>query len=257
MSLNGEPDGEPIKAPTFLADDLAGLHAALSALAALRHRDRTGEGQHIDVALLDAMLFQSTGYLTLGALGVAAAAARQPVPHRGAGQHLPLPRRAASLAGVLLDAHWKRPGAADRPARAGRRRRATRPRCRADRAARRGGRAARATGLARAHRGGGARRRCSAPACPVAPRAQLRRGGAQRARARARHAPADAASRRRQRARSPDRRPSSRARRCACAAAARARRRTPTRSSTSSASPRRGARAAARRRRDLSARGRL
>ena len=70
LSLNGSPDGEPVKAPTFLADDLAGLHAALAALAALRHRDRTGEGQHIDVALLDAMLFQSTGYLTLGALGV-------------------------------------------------------------------------------------------------------------------------------------------------------------------------------------------
>ena len=93
LSLNGEPDGEPVKSPTFLADDLAGLHAALAALAALRHRDRTGEGQHIDVALLDAMLFQSTGYLTLGALGVAAAAPRQPVPHRRARQHLPLPRR--------------------------------------------------------------------------------------------------------------------------------------------------------------------
>ncbi|MEZ5237195.1 MAG: CoA transferase [Acidimicrobiales bacterium] len=39
MSLNGSPDGPPVKAPTFLADDLAGLHGALSALAALRHRD--------------------------------------------------------------------------------------------------------------------------------------------------------------------------------------------------------------------------
>jgi crotonobetainyl-CoA:carnitine CoA-transferase CaiB-like acyl-CoA transferase len=70
LSLNGEPEGPPVKAPTFLGDDLAGLHAALAALAALRHRDQTGEGQHIDVSLLDAMLFQSTGYLTLGAMDV-------------------------------------------------------------------------------------------------------------------------------------------------------------------------------------------
>jgi len=76
LSLNGDPDGEPVKAPTFLGDDLAGLHAALAALAALRHRDRTGEGQHIDVSLLDAMWFQTPGYLTLGALG-------QPLPRLG------------------------------------------------------------------------------------------------------------------------------------------------------------------------------
>ena len=70
MSLNGSIDGPPTKAPTFLADDLAGLHAALATLAALRHRDRTGEGQHVDVSLLDAILYQSNGNLTLGATGV-------------------------------------------------------------------------------------------------------------------------------------------------------------------------------------------
>nr|BFE59207.1 CoA transferase [Dactylosporangium thailandense] len=70
MSLNGEPDGRPVRAPTFLADDVAGLHGAIGALAALRHRDRTGEGQHVDVAMLDTMLFQSAGFLTLGATGV-------------------------------------------------------------------------------------------------------------------------------------------------------------------------------------------
>ena len=46
------------------------MHGAIGALAALRHRDRTGEGQHVDVAMLDAMLFQSNGNLTLGAMGV-------------------------------------------------------------------------------------------------------------------------------------------------------------------------------------------
>ena len=44
LSLNGDPEGEPVKAPTFLADDLAGLHAALATLAALRHCAETGEG---------------------------------------------------------------------------------------------------------------------------------------------------------------------------------------------------------------------
>ncbi len=70
LSVNGSPDGPPTKAGTFLADDLGGLHGAIGAMAALRHRDRTGEGQHVDVALLDAILFQSNGLLTLGALGV-------------------------------------------------------------------------------------------------------------------------------------------------------------------------------------------
>jgi formyl-CoA transferase len=46
------------------------LHGAIGAMAALRHRDCTGEGQHVDVALLDAILFQSDGLPTLGAMGV-------------------------------------------------------------------------------------------------------------------------------------------------------------------------------------------
>ena len=71
LSINGTPDGPPTKAGTFLADDLGGLHGALGALAALRHRDQTGEGQHVDIALQDAMLFQSNGLPTLGAMGVA------------------------------------------------------------------------------------------------------------------------------------------------------------------------------------------
>jgi crotonobetainyl-CoA:carnitine CoA-transferase CaiB-like acyl-CoA transferase len=107
LSLNGAPDGDPVKAPTFLADDLAGLHAALATLAALRHRDRTGEGQHVDVALLDSMLFQSTGYLTLGALGV-------DLPRLGNEFRIAAPantyacRDGRVMAGVLLDAHWQK-----------------------------------------------------------------------------------------------------------------------------------------------------
>jgi formyl-CoA transferase len=70
LSLSGEPGGEPVKPPTFLSDDLGGLHGALAAVAAIRHRDRTGEGQYIDVALLDSMLFQSNGNLALAAMEV-------------------------------------------------------------------------------------------------------------------------------------------------------------------------------------------
>jgi formyl-CoA transferase len=69
MALNGEAGGGPVRAPTFVADDVAGLHAAIGALAALRHRDVTGEGQHIDVSMLDSLLFSSSGLLTLAATG--------------------------------------------------------------------------------------------------------------------------------------------------------------------------------------------
>ncbi len=106
LSLNGSPNGKPVKSPTFLADDLAGLHAALAAMAALRHRDQTGEGQWIDVALLDAMLFQSTGYLTLAAMDVE-------LPRLGNEFRIAAPansyecRDGSVMAGVLLDSHWR------------------------------------------------------------------------------------------------------------------------------------------------------
>jgi formyl-CoA transferase len=107
LSLNGAPDGPPTKSPTFLGDDLAGLHAALAALAALRHRDLSGEGQHVDISLLDCMLFQSTGYLTLGAMGAE-------LPRMGNQFRIAAPatvyrcRDGSVMAGVLIDAHWQR-----------------------------------------------------------------------------------------------------------------------------------------------------
>jgi crotonobetainyl-CoA:carnitine CoA-transferase CaiB-like acyl-CoA transferase len=49
----GTPGGQPHKVGVGIADIMTGMYAAVSILAALRHRDRTGEGQHIDMALLD------------------------------------------------------------------------------------------------------------------------------------------------------------------------------------------------------------
>ena len=49
MSITGEPDGEPQKVGVALVDVLAGLFATVGILAALRHRDATGEGQRVEV----------------------------------------------------------------------------------------------------------------------------------------------------------------------------------------------------------------
>ncbi|HEX8621840.1 MAG TPA: CaiB/BaiF CoA-transferase family protein [Allosphingosinicella sp.] len=53
MSLTGEPDGPPQKSGVAYADMFTGLYATVAILAALRERDRTGLGAHIDMALLD------------------------------------------------------------------------------------------------------------------------------------------------------------------------------------------------------------
>lgn len=70
MSITGDPDGEPRKVGVALVDVMAGLHAAIGILAALRHRDRTGVGQLVEVDLMSTTLFalanQASGYLTAG-----------------------------------------------------------------------------------------------------------------------------------------------------------------------------------------------
>lgn len=70
MSLTGEPDGVPMKAAVPVADLMAGMYAAVSINAALRHREVTGEGQHIDIGMLDVMVSFSTimgmNYLATG-----------------------------------------------------------------------------------------------------------------------------------------------------------------------------------------------
>jgi len=74
MSVTGEPDevrgGGPEKVGVALADIMSGLYAVIAVLAALAHRERTGEGQYIDLALLDVQVAslanQAMNYLVSG-----------------------------------------------------------------------------------------------------------------------------------------------------------------------------------------------
>jgi crotonobetainyl-CoA:carnitine CoA-transferase CaiB-like acyl-CoA transferase len=70
MSITGEPDGQPMKMGVAFSDIFAGLHAVIGIVSALYHRERTGEGQHIDIALLDSQVAvlanQALNYLVGG-----------------------------------------------------------------------------------------------------------------------------------------------------------------------------------------------
>lgn len=70
MSLTGDPDGPPYRAGISVFDVMAGLHATIGILAGLRHRDRTGEGQHVEVSLLtsalSALAHHTSAYVAAG-----------------------------------------------------------------------------------------------------------------------------------------------------------------------------------------------
>jgi crotonobetainyl-CoA:carnitine CoA-transferase CaiB-like acyl-CoA transferase len=72
ISMTGEPGRAPVKVPIAVNDVMTGLNAAVAILAALRYRDQTGQGQHIDLGLLDVQvgwLFnQGLNYLTGGSI---------------------------------------------------------------------------------------------------------------------------------------------------------------------------------------------
>ena len=55
-AINGEPDGAPLLPPIALTDEVTALAGAFTVMVALRHRDRTGEGQVVDINLLETML---------------------------------------------------------------------------------------------------------------------------------------------------------------------------------------------------------
>jgi CoA:oxalate CoA-transferase len=61
MSITGQSDGPPTKAGNAVADYLSGIKAAQAALAALVRRQRTGEGQRVDVAMVDCVLSITEG----------------------------------------------------------------------------------------------------------------------------------------------------------------------------------------------------
>jgi crotonobetainyl-CoA:carnitine CoA-transferase CaiB-like acyl-CoA transferase len=91
MSMTGEP-GSPTKVGVAIVDVITGLHATIGILAALRHRDRTGVGQLVEVDLLTSLLSSlvnhASAYVTGGVLPVstgnahASIAPYEPVPTR-------------------------------------------------------------------------------------------------------------------------------------------------------------------------------
>ncbi|MEJ2869117.1 CoA transferase [Actinomycetospora sp. OC33-EN08] len=80
MDLTGDPDGEPYRAGISVFDVMAGNHAVIGILAALRHRDATGEGQHVELNLLSSAL---TGLVNHSSAWVAGGV----VPHRMGNAH--------------------------------------------------------------------------------------------------------------------------------------------------------------------------
>ena len=72
MSLTGDADGPAYRSGISLFDVIAGLHATIGILAALNHRNRTGEGQHVEVSLLasalSGMVNQTSAYVAGGVI---------------------------------------------------------------------------------------------------------------------------------------------------------------------------------------------
>ena len=70
MSLTGEPAGEPMKVGVSIADLMSGMYAAVGVLAAVRHQEKTGKGQHVDISMLDThvawLANQGMNYLATG-----------------------------------------------------------------------------------------------------------------------------------------------------------------------------------------------
>jgi crotonobetainyl-CoA:carnitine CoA-transferase CaiB-like acyl-CoA transferase len=72
MSLTGDPDGPAYRAGISVFDVMAGLHSAIGILAALRHRDHTGEGQSIETSLMasamSGLVNQTSAYVAGGVI---------------------------------------------------------------------------------------------------------------------------------------------------------------------------------------------
>ena len=107
MGMTGDPDGDPARAGPLYADLCAGMAGALSILAALAARERTGEGQQADVAMLDVQMalinYHAVMHLMSGI----------PTPRTGNEMQLHVPYNAYRASdgwvfvAVTVDAHWR------------------------------------------------------------------------------------------------------------------------------------------------------
>jgi crotonobetainyl-CoA:carnitine CoA-transferase CaiB-like acyl-CoA transferase len=113
MSLNGmgTDSGKPVGTSFSIVDRLTALHATIGALAALRHRDETGQGQVVDACLMDAALTMTeipiSFYLSTGTLG--GESGRPPYEAKdgyvviAAGSNERMVRKIAETVGINLD----------------------------------------------------------------------------------------------------------------------------------------------------------
>ena len=107
MGMTGAPDGDPVRAGPLYADLCAGMAGALGVLAALAARERTGEGQRVDISMLDVQMalinYHAVMHLMSGI----------PTPRTGNEMQLHVPYNAYRASdgwvfvAVTVDAHWR------------------------------------------------------------------------------------------------------------------------------------------------------
>ena len=106
MGMTGDPSGSPVRAGPLYGDLCAGMAGALGILAALAARERTGEGQHVDISMLDVQMslinYHAVMHLMSGI----------PTPRTGNEMKLHVPYNAYRATdgwlfiAVTIDAHW-------------------------------------------------------------------------------------------------------------------------------------------------------
>lgn len=107
MGMTGDPDGSPVRAGPLYGDLCAGMAGALGILAALAARERTGEGQHVDISMLDVQMslinYHAVMHLMSGI----------PTPRTGNEMKLHVPYNAYRATdgwlfiAVTTDPHWR------------------------------------------------------------------------------------------------------------------------------------------------------
>lgn len=107
MGMTGDPDGSPVRAGPLYGDLCAGMAGALGILAALAARERTGEGQHVDISMLDVQMslinYHAVMHLMSGI----------PTPRTGNEMQLHVPYNAYRatdgwvFVAVTTDPHWQ------------------------------------------------------------------------------------------------------------------------------------------------------